>query len=366
MSTYHKIFFQDASCMENIEDNTVDLVVTSPPYPMIQMWDELFYGDESVRMAFEDGKGAEAFELIHRVLDKVWAELSRVVKKGGIVCINIGDATRTINGDFQIYMNHSRIIEAMAERGFKSLPSIIWRKQTNAPNKFMGSGMLPVGAYVTLEHEYILIFRKGKKREFKVEEEKKRRQESSFFWEERNIWFSDLWDLKGVSQKLGGGTRSRSAAYPFELAYRLINMYSMKGDLVLDPFLGTGTSTIAALSSERNSIGYEIDASLDKVIEDNISNSINRVNKRIFSRLDEHRIFVETYEKPFKYFNENIGMPVVTRQERNIIFQKVSKIEKSSEMTFLCHYEDIDVGDKMEIKMEDKVGNLPLLDILDK
>lgn len=85
--------------------------------------------------------------------------------------------------------------------GFVGLPNIIWRKQTNAPNKFMGSGMLPCGAYVTLEHEWVLIFRKGGKREYKKVDAKLGRMKGSFFWEERNIWFSDVWEIKGVKQR---------------------------------------------------------------------------------------------------------------------------------------------------------------------
>src|SRR5690606_1592163 len=141
---------------------------------------------------------------------------------------------------------------AFIRLGFANMPNILWRKQTNAPNKFMGSGMLPAGAYVTLEHEWILVFRKAGKRTFRSEAEKKLRRESAFFWEERNTWFSDLWDLKGVKQKItNSGSRDRSAAYPFELPYRLINMYSVKGDIVLDPFLGTGTTALAAMATER-------------------------------------------------------------------------------------------------------------------
>ena len=85
--------------------------------------------------------------------------------------------------------------------------------------------MLPAGAYVTLEHEYVLIFRKGAKREFKTEAEKKKRRESALFWEERNIWYSDVWtDIKGTEQALPNAvSRQRSAAFPFNLAYRLIN-----------------------------------------------------------------------------------------------------------------------------------------------
>ena len=128
------------------------------------------------------------------------------------------------------------------------------------PNKFMGSGMLPAGAYATLEHEYILILRKGNKREFKSKEDKLRRQQSAFFWEERNVWFSDIWeDLKGTKQNnIDKHIRERSGAYPFELPYRIINMFSLRGDTVLDPFLGTGTTTLACMATARNSIGYEV------------------------------------------------------------------------------------------------------------
>lgn len=110
--------------------------------------------------------------------------------------------------------------------------------------------------------QIILVFRKGGNRKF-TNAEKSIRHNSAYFWEERNIWFSDLWEIKGTTQKLKKGTsRARSAAFPFELAYRLVNMYSMKYDLVYDPFSGTGTVTKAAIASERNSISIDIDTNL--------------------------------------------------------------------------------------------------------
>ena len=231
--------------MDAIPSNSIDLVVTSPPYPMIEMWDEVF-SKQNVKIgeALNQKDGPSAFELMHKELDLVWDEVSRVLKRGGIACINIGDATRTIDDHFALYTNHSRIHTYMQQIGFSALPIILWRKQTNAPNKFMGSGMMPPGAYVTLEHEYVLILRKGNKKAFKTEDEKEQRRASSFFWEERNIWFSDVWtDLKGTSQNLfDNKVRGRSAAYPIELPYRLITMFSVKGDNVLDPFLGIGTT----------------------------------------------------------------------------------------------------------------------------
>jgi DNA modification methylase len=178
--TSHQIIIGAAQKMEQIKSNSIALVVTSPPYPMIAMWDEIM-SDQNPKIleAFKNNNGPLAFELMHLELDRVWAEVERVLIPGGFACINIGDATRTINGDFALYPNHSRIITAFQKLGVPNLPNILWRKQTNAPNKFMGSGMLPSGAYVTLEHEWILVFRKGGKRQFNTEGEKLRRKESS-------------------------------------------------------------------------------------------------------------------------------------------------------------------------------------------
>jgi len=188
----------------------------------------------------------------------------------------------------------------------------------------MGSGMLPPGAYVTLEHEFILIFRKGRKREFKTTDEKANRQQSSYFWEERNIWFSDLWEIKGTTQKLlDKSTRERSAAYPFEIAFRLINMFSAQGDTVLDPFLGTGTTSIAAIGLKRNSIGYEIDKNLKNSIENNILEKKEILNTITSNRLQKHINFVDDRiigkgKDSIKHENEFYNFPVITSQERKI------------------------------------------------
>jgi modification methylase len=179
-----------------------------------------------------------------------------------------------------------------------------------------------------------LIFRKGGKRIFKSDVEKLNRHQSAFFWEERNIWFSDLWTLTGTNQKLNNkNSRERSAAYPFELAYRLINMYSVKGDVVLDPFLGTGTTSLAALASGRNSVGYEIDKNLSETIFETLSSEkINLLNNLIKERLNNHLDFVQkrlaTKEDfDFKHFNENYKFPVMTSQEVQLMINFVSEIQ---------------------------------------
>lgn len=337
MKTAHKIYFENSKNMGVIPSASVHLVVTSPPYPMIKMWDDMFSDkNRNLATALDKDDGLQAFELMHRELDPVWNEIYRILIDGGIACINIGDATRTVGSDFKLYPNHSRIMTAMIHAGFSTLPAILWRKPTNAPNKFMGSGMLPAGAYVTLEHEYILLFRKGPKREFKEEPEKQRRRESAFFWEERNAWFSDVWlDLIGAKQnKATGKTRLRSAAFPFELPYRLINMFSTKNDIVVDPFLGTGTTMAAAMATGRNCIGFEIDPGFqDQVLsiaDTIIETSNNRINQRIRNHVDYiDRRSKEKYK--FKHVNKHYEFAVMTRQEVELFFNPLKTVEQIDE-----------------------------------
>jgi DNA modification methylase len=300
---------------------------------MIEMWDECFGAqNKDIRTAIGDRDGRAAFTLMHKELDKVWSHVYRVLVDGGIACINIGDATRTLGGTFRLYSNHSRILSRCFELGFDVLPVILWRKTTNAPNKFMGSGMLPPGAYVTLEHEYILVLRKGDKRTFSSNQEKLDRQESAFFWEERNIWFSDVWNVEGTRQNLNHGeVRNRSAAFPFELAYRIVNMFSIKQDAVLDPFLGTGTTMHAAIASERNSIGVEIDDGFRSYLAETTPKILASLNECISERLRRHVSYMEEYSRKKgqpKHVNSYHGFPVVTTQEVNLKLRYIDKVEK--------------------------------------
>ena len=341
----HKIFFEAAQNMGRIEDASVDLVVTSPPYPMIEMWDGIFAAQNcEIEKALEHDPKA-AFEFMHDELDKVWAECFRVLKGGGFLCVNVGDATRTINKEFQLYNNHSRVVLACIKKGFVNLPNIIWRKQTNAPNKFMGSGMLPCGAYVTLEHEWILVFRKVGKRNYKSDREKALRRCSAFFWEERNTWFSDVWDIKGARQAIANSqTRERNASFPLEIPFRLVNMYSQMGDTVLDPFMGMGTTMVAAMLAGRNSIGFEIDRGLETSIADFVgSMDVVALNRLVRDRLDRHLFFVEEREKAgkdVKYRNQKLNCKVMTSQETDMEFiwpESIMRID-GDEMSYCCSY----------------------------
>jgi DNA modification methylase len=348
METHHRVKIADARDLSWIESDSVDLVVTSPPYPMIEMWDELFIGlQPKIAKILAQGEGEACFEAMHAELDPVWSELYRVMRGGGILCVNIGDATRTLGRCFRLYPNHARIVHACTALGFQVLPEILWRKQTNAPNKFIGSGTLPPGAYVTLEHEWILIFRKSAPRVFSTAEERKNRRESAYFWEERNIWFSDVWDFKGVRQELGEGSarsrgqRSRSAAFPFELAYRLINMFSVKGDRVLDPFAGRGTTLLAAMCCGRNGLGVEIEDSLTSHLEAEVSDIVASANRRILQRLHRHLEFVEQCRRnrrELKYTNRHYNFPVISRQEQEIFINYLASAHAVSDLSWRIEY----------------------------
>lgn len=345
MKTQHRILFKDARNMGDLASESVELVVTSPPYPMIEMWDSVFAAQNpAVADHLRAGRGLEAFDLMHELLDEVWRELYRILKPGCIACINIGDAVRTLNGRFQLYSNHARILNALQKTGFSALPEILWRKQTNAPNKFMGSGMLPSGAYVTLEHEHILIFRKGNKRIFESEPDRMRRRQSAFFWEERNAWFSDVWmDLKGAVQKLNGHeARRRSGAFPFELPYRLIHMFSVHQDTVIDPFLGTGVAMLAAAAAGRNSIGFEIDSSFESRISDQLTHGVDLAQQRLRDRIQSHLDFVESRienaQGEIKHRSRNYRFPVMTRQEVDLRFHPLISIAPAGPGRFEAIY----------------------------
>jgi len=346
VKTTHRIILEDSREMTEVSDESIDLIVTSPPYPMIEMWDELFASlSRAARDALEKSDGNKAFEAMHVELDRVWRESWRVLKPGAFACVNIGDATRTIGERFRLYANHARILGTFRSLGFDSLPVILWRKQTNAPNKFMGSGMLPAGAYVTLEHEYILVFRKGEKRQFSTAEEKDGRMKSAFFWEERNKWFSDVWDFKGTVQGLNHkDLRSRSGAYPLELAQRLIRMYSLYGDTVLDPFLGTGTTTLAAIAGGRNSIGIEINNGFASFVAKQVDTFLPVANELLSQRITDHGQFIAAHtgsKGPVKYINEPHGFPVVTRQETGLRLYRNTGVVRSSDLTVDALYEPV-------------------------
>lgn len=232
-----QIYNKSSHDMSEIESNSVHLVVTSPPYPMIKKWDNLF--------------GTIDFEKQHEYLFKVWQECKRVLVDGGLACINMGDATRSVEGEFCCYPNFAKLTMQMYNLEFKPLVPIIWKKISNKPNAFLGSGFLPTNAYVTQECEYIGIYRKSKKRKFVPKDED--RYKSQFTKEERDVWFSQIWNING---ERGAG---KTSVFPKEIPYRLVRMFSIRKDTVLDPFCGQGTTGFVSESLNRNFIGYDVE-----------------------------------------------------------------------------------------------------------
>jgi DNA modification methylase len=277
MQTEHRIVIGSSQRMPELANCSVHLMVTSPPYPMIKMWDYQFSKLDAKIEALWKELGTEyreetvtkIYDVMHENLARVWQETYRVLVDGGIACINIGDATRSVNSSFRLFPNHARIIENCERAGFTTLPYILWKKPTTKPKykgkgAFLGSGFLPPNAYVTLDCEFILLFRKGSLRKFPRNDNI--RHDSKFTKKQRDAWFTQIWTLKGTRQTRDEVER-RTAAFPEEIADRLIRMFSVKGDLVLDPFLGSGTTIKAAMQNDRSSFGYEIDESLIPLIK---------------------------------------------------------------------------------------------------
>ncbi len=234
----------DARRLVELPDRSVHLVLTSPPYPMIPRWDALFAG-----------WGAHEFSAMHDELERAWAEAHRVLVPGGLLAVNIGDALRTGPDGFRLWPNHAEVLRRAERVGFRPLPYVLWKKPTNRPNAFLGSGFLPPNAYVTLDCEFILLFRKGALR--RLPRNDPVRAASRFSRPERDRWFSQVWEgIRGVRQ---GAKDGRTSAFPEEIPERIIRMFSLIGDTVLDPFAGTGTTLWAARRLGRASIGVEID-----------------------------------------------------------------------------------------------------------
>ncbi len=279
MPTKHRVIIGSSTRMHELDDSSTHLMVTSPPYPMIRMWDDQFC-QANLKIAElwreldaepSDRTVAAIYDTMHENLAEVWKETHRVLVDGGIACVNIGDATRTINGKFRLFPNHARTIELCERVGFTTLPYVLWKKPTTKPKykgkgAFLGSGFLPPNAYVTLDCEYILLFRKGNLRKFPRNDNL--RHESKFTKKQRDSWFTQIWELKGTRQT-NRELQRRTAAFPDLIADRLIQMFSVIGDTVLDPFLGSGTTMRAAMLRDRSSIGYEIDDSLLSLIRTN-------------------------------------------------------------------------------------------------
>ncbi|MEA2076348.1 MAG: site-specific DNA-methyltransferase [Euryarchaeota archaeon] len=256
MKTLHKIIIGDSRQMKEVLDESVHLIITSPPY-----WQLKDYGNGE-QIGYND-----SYEEYINNLNLVWNECHRILHKGCRLCINIGDqfARSVYYGRYKVIPIRTEIIKFCESAGFDYLGAIIWQKVTTTHTTggatVMGSFPFPRNGILKIDYEFILIFKKYGNPP-KVSKEIK--DQSRMSKEEWNQYFNGHWNFPGEKQD------KHLAMFPEELPRRLIKMFSFVGDTVLDPFLGSGTTTLAAKNLNRSSIGYEISEDFLPVIKDKL------------------------------------------------------------------------------------------------
>lgn len=248
--TEHRLHQGDARDLSWLSDESVHLVVTSPPY-----WTLKEYEHSTGQMA-----DIEDYEAFLYELDRTWTECKRVLVPGGRICCVVGDVCipRKKGGRHHIFPLHADIQIRTRRLGLDCLTPILWHKISNGATEAKGNGTgfygkpYQPGSVVKNDLEYILFMRKGGKYRSVSPMQKAL---SMLTKEEMQSWFRSFWtDVKGASTRTG-----HPAPYPIELAERLIRMFSFAGDTILDPFVGIGSTCLAAVNCGRNSIGNEIE-----------------------------------------------------------------------------------------------------------
>jgi site-specific DNA-methyltransferase (adenine-specific) len=252
LTTVHELELGDAREMSEVGGRPVHLVVTSPPYWTLKQYDGAAGSNQLGHV--------EDYEGFHNELSKVWKKCYDFLVPGGRLCIVVGDVCvpRRKGGRHLVMPLHADITLRCRRIGFDYLTPILWYKIANAVTEVEGNGSAFLGkpyepnAIVKNDVEYILLFRKpGAYRN----PTRQQRLLSLIDKSDHGNWFRSIWtDLPGATTKDG-----HPAPFPVELAYRLIRMFSFVGDVVLDPFVGSGSTTEAAIQAHRSSIGFEIE-----------------------------------------------------------------------------------------------------------
>lgn len=281
LATTHDLYRTDARNMDFVPSNSVHLVLTSPPYWTLKEY-----------RAHQSQMGAIAdYELFVAELDKVWAACHRILVPGGrLICV-VGDvclARRKNNGEHTVVPLHASIQEHCRALGFNNLAPIIWYKIANAAYEAAGNGGGFLGkpyepnAVIKNDVEFILMQRKpGGYRSPSLTT----RVLSVIPAEKHKLWFQQIW-----SGLTGASTRNHPAPFPVALAERLIRMFSFVGDTVLDPFMGTGTTNLAAATWGRNSVGIEIDPHYFEMAERRLHRSpqlLSRVSVSVYNSSEQ-------------------------------------------------------------------------------
>ncbi len=282
LMTNHKIIIGDSRKMAEIDDESVQLVITSPPY-----WQLKDYGSKN-QIGFDD-----SYEDYINNLNLVWKESYRVLSPGCRLCINIGDqfARSIYYGRYKVIPIRTEIIKFCEIIGLDYMGAIIWQKVTTTNTtggaSIMGSFPYPRNGILKLDYEFILIFKKPGALPQPSENIKEKSRLTTDEW---NKYFAGHWNFNGVRQE------QHLAMFPEELPKRLIKMFSFTGETILDPFLGSGTTTLAAKNLERNSVGYEINNNFLPLIKEKIG--VNQ--KSLFSNAKLEFIKQNKFNHDFK------------------------------------------------------------------
>ena len=270
--------------MSELKDSSVHLIITSPPY-----WQLKDYGTEN-QIGFND-----SYENYVNNLNLVWSECFRVLHDGCRLCVNIGDqfARSVYYGRYKVIPIHSEIIKFCEAIGFDFMGQIIWQKattmNTTGGGAVMGSFPHPRNGIVKLDFEYILLFKKQGNAPKPTQEQKNNSAMSNEDW---NTYFNGHWYFSGAKQD------KHLAMFPEELPRRLIKMFSFPNEMVLDPFLGSGTTSLAAKNLNRNSIGYEINPEYIPIIKGKIgdNDAFMQIETEI---VKQHKVAID-FEKKIK------------------------------------------------------------------
>jgi modification methylase len=257
MNTIHRIINGDSRQMNLIHDQSIHLVITSPPY-----WQLKDYGTKE-QIGFH-----ESYESYINNLNLVWKECYRVLQPGCRLCINIGDqfARSVYYGRYKVIPIRTEIIKFCETIGFDYMGAVIWQKVTTCNTTggatIMGSFPYPRNGILKIDYEFILLF---KKQGISPAPTREQKELSTMTKDEWNTYFSGHWYFAGAKQD------SHIAMFPDELPVRLIKMFSFSGETVLDPFLGSGTTALAARNLGRSSVGYEINADFIPAIKNKLN-----------------------------------------------------------------------------------------------
>ncbi|TSC95472.1 MAG: modification methylase MjaI [Parcubacteria group bacterium Athens1014_10] len=263
IKTNHKIIRGDSRRMKELTNNSTHLVITSPPY-----WQLKDYGTAN-QIGYHD-----SYENYINNLNLVWQECYRVLENGCRLCINIGDqfARSVYYGRYKVIPIRTEIIRFCETIGFDYMGSVIWQKSTTMNTTggatIMGSFPYPRNGIIKLDYEFILIFKKNGEPQ-KLNKELK--ELSKLTKEEWNLYFQGHWHFNGVRQD------DHIAMFPEELPKRLIKMFSFVGDTIIDPFMGSGTTSLAAKNLNRNSVGYEINPKFIDTIKQKLEVDTNKM-----------------------------------------------------------------------------------------